>query len=197
MVVSEVVADSSALPPATPPEDKQPRPTPCGWRDAALYRLAEEVGKALQQRGMMLATAESCTGGWVGAAVTAVPGSSLWFDRGFITYTDEAKQDMLGVAAATLERHGAVSEPTVREMAAGALSRSRAQVALAISGIAGPGGGTAEKPVGTVWLAWGFANGTIASARRQFAGARDEVRRQAVECGLQGVLDRLSETGVE
>lgn len=159
--------------------------------DEMLYRLAEEVGKALQQRGMMLATAESCTGGWVGAAVTAVPGSSLWFDRGFITYTNEAKQDMLGVAAATLERHGAVSEPTVREMAAGALSRSRAQVALAISGIAGPSGGTAEKPVGTVWLAWGFANGTLTSERRQFAGARDEVRRQAVEYGLQGLLERL------
>lgn len=159
--------------------------------DEMLYRLAEEVGKALQQRGMTLATAESCTGGWVGAAVTAVPGSSLWFDRGFITYTNEAKQDMLGVAAATLERHGAVSEPTVREMAAGALSRSRAQVALAISGIAGPSGGTAEKPVGTVWLAWGFANGALASEWRQFAGARDEVRRQAVECGLQGLLERL------
>lgn len=159
--------------------------------DSALYRLAEEVGKALQQRGMMLATAESCTGGWVAEAVTAVPGSSGWFDRGFITYTNDSKQDMLGVAAATLARHGAVSEATVREMASGALKNSRAQVALAISGIAGPTGGTAEKPVGTVWIAWAFANGAVASEKRVFAGGRREVRQQAVERALQGLLDYL------
>ncbi|MDP2877932.1 MAG: nicotinamide-nucleotide amidase [Sulfuricella sp.] len=159
--------------------------------ERALFDLAEQVGTALKTRAMMLATAESCTGGWVGAAVTAVPGSSLWFDRGFITYTNEAKREMLGVAAATLERHGAVSEQTVREMASGALNNSRGQVALAISGIAGPGGGTPEKPVGTVWFAWGFANGAVASERRQFAGDRREVRRQAVECGLRGLLERL------
>lgn len=157
----------------------------------ALYRLAEEVGRALQQRGMMLATAESCTGGWVAEAVTAVPGSSGWFDRGFVTYTNDAKQDMLGVAAATLARHGAVSEPTVREMAAGALNNSRAQAALAISGIAGPGGGTAEKPVGTVWIAWAFADGTVASEKCAFAGDRREVRQQAVERALRGLLERL------
>jgi nicotinamide-nucleotide amidase len=159
--------------------------------DDELYRLAESVGNALKQHGMMLATAESCTGGWVGEAVTAVPGSSLWFDRGFITYTNEAKQEMLGVAAATLEQHGAVSEQTVREMVSGALNNSRAKVALAISGIAGPGGGTPEKPVGTVWFAWGFANGAVASEWRQFSGDRREVRRQAVERGLQGLLERL------
>lgn len=156
-----------------------------------LYRLAECVGNVLKQRAMMLASAESCTGGWVGEAVTAVPGSSLWFDRGFITYTNEAKQEMLGVAAATLATYGAVSEQTVREMASGALNNSRAQVALAISGIAGPGGGTPEKPVGTVWFAWGFASGAVASERRQFSGDRREVRRQAVECGLRGLLERL------
>jgi nicotinamide-nucleotide amidase len=164
-------------------------------KDATLYRLAEEMGKALQQRGMMLATAESCTGGWVAEAVTAVPGSSSWFDRGFITYTNDAKQDMLGVAAATLAQHGAVSEPTVREMAAGALRNSRAQAALAISGIAGPSGGTAEKPVGTVWIAWALANGAAASEKRVFAGGRREVRQQAVERALRGLLELLEGRG--
>jgi len=159
--------------------------------DDELYRLAESVGNALKQRAMMLATAESCTGGWVGEAVTAVPGSSLWFDRGFVTYTNEAKQEMLGVTAATLEQHGAVSEQTVREMASGALNNSRAQAALAISGIAGPGGGTEEKPVGTVCIAWAFANGAVASEKRVFAGDRREVRQQAVERALQGLLERL------
>ena len=159
--------------------------------ERALFELAEQVGTALKMRVMMLATAESCTGGWVGEAVTAVPGSSNWFDRGFITYTNEAKQEMLGVSAATLEQHGAVSEQTVREMVSGALSNSRGQAALAISGIAGPGGGTPEKPVGTVWFAWGFAKGAVTCERRYFSGDRREVRRQAVECGLQGLLERL------
>lgn len=159
--------------------------------DDALYQLAEEVGTELKRRGMMLVTAESCTGGWVGEAITAVPGSSCWFDRGFITYTNEAKQEMLGVAAATLEQHGAVSESTVREMVLGALNNSHAQVALAISGIAGPGGGTPEKPVGMVCFAWGFAKGPAASEWKQLEGDRYEVRRQAVEHGLHGLLERL------
>lgn len=159
--------------------------------DDKLYRLAEEVGNALRQRAMMLVTAESCTGGWVGEAVTAVPGSSGWYDRGFVTYTNEAKQEMLGVAAATLATYGAVSEQTVREMASGALHNSRAQAALAISGIAGPGGGTADKPVGTVCIAWVLANGVVASERLEFAGDRREVRQQAVERALQGLLECL------
>lgn len=161
--------------------------------DDTLYRLAEEVGSELKRRGMALVTAESCTGGWVGEAITAVPGSSHWFDRGFITYTNEAKQEMLGVAAATLEAYGAVSEPVVREMASGAMENSRAQVALAISGIAGPGGGTPEKPVGTVCFAWGFENGSVTSDRKHLAGDRYAVRRQAVEYVLQGLLDRLKD----
>jgi len=156
-----------------------------------LFDLAEQVGMALKTRAMMLAIAESCTGGWVGEAVTAVPGSSPWFDRGFITYTNEAKQEMLGVSAATLGQCGAVSEQTVLEMVSGVLNNSRAQVALAISGIAGPGGGAPEKPVGTVWFAWGFKNGAVASERQQFAGDRYEVRRQAVKAALQGLLGRL------
>jgi len=153
-----------------------------------LYPLAEEVGRFLKKRGWMLATAESCTGGWVGEAVTAVSGSSAWYDRGFITYTNEAKQEMLGVSPETLAAHGAVSEATVREMAAGALQRSRAQVAVAISGIAGPTGGTPEKPVGLVWFAWAFADGRVVAERQVFSGDRREVRRQAVEVALRGVL---------
>src|SRR5512135_3018157 len=119
-----------------------------------LSMLAMQVGAGLKARGLMLATAESCTGGWVAQAVTAIAGSSDWFDRGFVTYSDAAKQEMLGVSAGTLGRHGAVSEHTAREMAAGALAHSRAQVALAITGIAGPGGGSSEKPVGMVCFAW-------------------------------------------
>lgn len=159
-----------------------------------IYRLAEQLGQALKKYDLMLVTAESCTGGWVGEAVTAVAGSSTWFDRGFITYTNESKQDMLGVSMRTLAHAGAVSEKTVREMAAGALKHSRAQVAVAISGVAGPGGGTPEKPVGTVWFAWAFADGRMESEQRLFPGDRREIRGQAVETALRGLLVRL---GVE
>lgn len=154
-----------------------------------LQRLSEQVGAALKARGWMLASAESCTGGWVGEAVTAVPGSSHWYDRGFITYTNEAKQEMLGVASETLARFGAVSEETVREMVSGVLTHSRAQVALAISGIAGPGGATPQKPVGMVCLAWGVKDGPIRVQTRHFSGDRQQVRAQAVAAALQGVLE--------
>ena len=153
-----------------------------------LLRLSEQLGAALKARGWMLASAESCTGGWVGEVVTAVPGSSHWYDRGFITYTNEAKQEMLGVAPETLARYGAVSEQTVREMVAGALRHSRAQVALAISGIAGPGGGSPQKPVGMVCLAWGAKDGSVQAQTRHFSGDRQQVRAQAVAAALQGVL---------
>jgi nicotinamide-nucleotide amidase len=116
--------------------------------------LATQVGALLKSHGLMLATAESCTGGGVAQAITEVAGSSAWFERGFVTYSNLSKQQMMGVREATLKQHGAVSEMTVREMVAGALQHSAAQVALAVSGVAGPGGGTAEKPVGTVWFAW-------------------------------------------
>jgi nicotinamide-nucleotide amidase len=159
--------------------------------DDELYRLAAEIGEALKARGLMLATAESCTGGWVGEAVTAVPGSSHWYERGFITYTDRSKQEMLGVSAQTLTRYGAVSEAVVREMVAGALERSHAQVALAISGIAGPGGGTPDKPVGMVCLAWGAKDSAIVAETHRFDGDRRKVRRQAVEAALRGVLAHL------
>lgn len=156
-----------------------------------LYELAERVGAALKARGMMLVVAESCTGGWVSEAVTMVPGSSEWFERGFVTYTYISKREMLGVNSDTLGAHGAVSEPTVREMAAGALARSHAQAAIAVSGTAGPGGGTLEKPVGTVCLAWATADGRPTSETRHFAGDREAVRRQAVQRALEGLLNLL------
>jgi nicotinamide-nucleotide amidase len=156
-----------------------------------LSQLAERVGTALKSRGLMLATAESCTGGWVGEAVTSVAGSSRWYDRGFITYTNEAKQEMLSVSAQTLSEYGAVSEQTVREMAAGALKHSRADVTLAISGIAGPGGATPGKPVGTVCMAWAMRSGAAYSKLFHFDGDRGDVRRQAVVAALQGVLQVL------
>ncbi|MFH1493324.1 MAG: nicotinamide-nucleotide amidase [Pseudomonadota bacterium] len=159
--------------------------------DESLFRLAEETGQALKARGWMLATAESCTGGWVGEAVTAVPGSSVWYDRGFITYTNASKQEMLGVQAETLAQHGAVSEETVREMAAGVLRHSQAHISLSISGIAGPTGGSPDKPVGTVCFAWCIKNGPLKSERRIFAGDRHAVRQQAVSHALRGVLALL------
>jgi len=152
--------------------------------------LARKVGEALTARGCKLVTAESCTGGWVAMALTAIAGSSDWFERGYVTYSNEAKREALGVSADTLRRHGAVSEETAREMAAGALARSHGQVALAITGIAGPTGGSADKPVGTVCFAW--ADGSnIRSETRRFDGDRERVRRQSVVHALQGVLESL------
>ena len=159
--------------------------------DAELYELSGRVGDALKSRGLMMAAAESCTGGWIGQAVTMVPGSSQWFDRGFVTYTNGAKQEMLGVRSATLEKFGAVSEQTVLEMVTGALSRSRAQVAVAVSGIAGPDGGSAQKPVGTVALAWAEKGARGEARSMHFRGDRDAVRRQAVLAALEGLLAML------
>ncbi len=160
--------------------------------DSALYRLAEQVGEALKARSLMLVTAESCTGGWVSEAVTMVPGSSDWFERGFVTYTYVSKREMLGVKETTLASHGAVAEEIVREMVAGALARSHAQVAVAVSGIAGPGGGTPDKPVGTVCLAWGMKDGVARSETARYLGDREAVRRQAVERALRGVIELLA-----
>jgi nicotinamide-nucleotide amidase len=154
--------------------------------DSELEHIAAELGRALEQSRLMLATAESCTGGWVARVMTAVPGSSNWFERGFVTYSDAAKTEMLGVGADILTRHGAVSEPAVRAMAEGALARSHAQIALAITGIAGPAGGTADKPVGTVWFAWARRGEATQAQRRRFGGDRDAVRRQAVGVALGG-----------
>jgi nicotinamide-nucleotide amidase len=155
-----------------------------------MNELAQQVGAALKARGLRLVTAESCTGGWVSMALTAVAGSSDWFERGYVTYSNAAKREDLGVAEDTLRRHGAVSEETAREMVAGALQRSGAQVALAITGIAGPTGGTPAKPVGTVCFAWAHGS-NISSETRRFAGDRESVRRQSVDHALQGLLQLL------
>ena len=160
-----------------------------------LFHLARKVGAALKRRGVMLTTAESCTGGWISEAVTMVPGSSDWFERGFVTYTYISKREMLGVKDATLEKHGAVSEEVVREMAQGAIARSHAQVAVAVSGVAGPSGGTPDKPVGTVCFAWSTKQGKLASETKRFAGDRESVRRQSVARALQGVIALLAAPG--
>lgn len=156
-----------------------------------LYKLAARVGKALKTRKLMLVTAESCTGGWLGEAVTMVPGSSDWYERGFITYTYISKRELLGIKRQTLDKFGAVSEQTARDMAAGALKNSHAQVAVSVSGTAGPDGGTPDKPVGTVCLAWCLKNGEMVSEARHFKGNRQTIRRKAVKRALQGVLDLL------
>ena len=136
----------------------------------------------------MLVTAESCTGGWVGQAVTAVSGSSAWYERGYITYSNTAKCEMLGVQQATLDQYGAVSSQTAQEMAIGALNRSHAQISVAITGIAGPDGGTATKPVGMVCFAWAARDGLVQQETHYFSGDREAIRRQAVATALQGIL---------
>jgi nicotinamide-nucleotide amidase len=157
----------------------------------ALEAAGADVGRALERAGWMLATAESCTGGWIAQAITATAGSSAWFDRGFVTYSNDAKQDLLGVAAATLARHGAVSEPTAREMAAGALARSRAAIAVSVTGVAGPSGGTPAKPVGTVCIGWAVRDGAVEAATLHLPGDRAAVRRASVAAALAGVLERI------
>ena len=161
--------------------------------DEPLRALSEAVGEALGRRGLRLICAESCTGGQVAAVVTETAGSSAWFDRGFVTYSNESKQEMLGVPAGVIGQQGAVSEETVRAMASGALARSRAQVSLAVSGIAGPGGATPGKPVGTVCFAWALSLEPLllSSETRCFSGSREDVRRQAVRHALAGLLQRL------
>ncbi len=155
---------------------------------AELESLAAELGAALLRCGMMLAAAESCTGGWAAQALTAVAGSSAWFERGFVTYSNDAKVEMLGVRQEALETFGAVSEETAREMVEGALAHSRAQAAFAITGIAGPSGGTLDKPVGTVCFAWARAGAEVVSARHRFSGDRRQVRAQSVQEALRNML---------
>ena len=159
--------------------------------DETLYRLSARLGRLLKRRELMIATAESCTGGWIGQAITMVPGSSEWFERGFITYTYISKREVLGVKPRTLARYGAVSEQVVEEMARGALAHSHAQVSVAISGVAGPSGGTPEKPVGTVCLAWALKRGPLVVETRRFRGDRNTVRRRSVAHALRGALKIL------
>lgn len=155
--------------------------------------LTAQLAEALVRRRERLVVAESCTGGWVAKVCTDRAGSSAWFDRGFVSYSNEAKQELLGVSQTTLARQGAVSRETVIEMASGAMARSRAQWAVAISGIAGPGGGTTAKPVGTVWFAWTGTDGWQHACEERFAGDRDAVRSCAVERCLQVLVDHLDQ----
>lgn len=154
--------------------------------------IAAQVGAVLKSHGLLLATAESCTGGGVAQALTDISGSSAWFERGFVTYSNISKVEMLDVRQSTLDTHGAVSEATVREMAEGALVHSYAHISLAVSGIAGPEGGTAEKPVGTVWFAWALRGGEVYAQRHHLHDGRAAVREQSVQIALLGVLDLLN-----
>ncbi|QDX81918.1 damage-inducible protein CinA [Denitratisoma sp. DHT3] len=159
--------------------------------DAQLSELSARVGAALKERGLRLATAESCTGGWVAQVVTHTTGSSDWFGDGFVTYSNSAKERQLGVSPGTLAREGAVSLETAREMAQGALANSNAMIALAITGIAGPTGGSPDKPVGTVCFAWCWRGETPRAQRRRFGGDRETVRRQSVIHALEQLLELI------
>lgn len=164
--------------------------------ELAIIRLAAEVGERLMQQGLLMVSAESCTGGWLGQAITAIAGSSVWYDRGFITYSNRSKNEMLGVSLATLEKHGAVSEVTAQEMAFGAQKNSQVQVSVAITGIAGPTGGNKDKPIGTVCFAWMLKDGPINSETCFFSGNREAVRRQSVMRALQGLMKLLDARAV-
>lgn len=159
--------------------------------DNQIFTLAERTGRLLARHKILLVTAESCTGGWIAEAVTAVAGSSAWFERGFVSYSNQAKQDMLGVPANTLKQHGAVSEEVVLEMARGAIQYSKGHISIAVSGVAGPDGGTAEKPVGTVWIGWGQKLGHAEAECFLFRGDRQAIREQTVIRALQGLIARM------
>ena len=156
-----------------------------------IAELTARLAELMQGRGLMLATAESCTGGMIAAACTDLAGSSVWFERGFVSYSNAAKTQLLGVPADCIASHGAVSEPVARAMALGALTHSAAQVAVAVTGVAGPGGGSPDKPVGTVWIAWAMAD-QVRAERMQFSGDRAAVRQATVEHALQGLVTLLA-----
>lgn len=156
--------------------------------DIELHQLTTQVAECLLELKWHLSVAESCTGGWVGKCCTDLAGSSTWFDRGFITYSNQSKQDCLHVNELTLQKYGAVSEHTAREMADGALAESMADISVAITGIAGPDGGTIDKPVGTVWFAWITKYSVVQTHCAHFEGDRESIRRQAVKLALQGII---------
>ena len=160
--------------------------------DAELAALVETLATRLIARDARIATAESCTGGWLAKCLTDRPGSSAWFEYGFVTYGNAAKGAMLGVGEGTLAAHGAVSVEVAEQMAIGARLASSAEIAVAITGIAGPDGGTADKPVGTVWLAWAGPGPVLVAEQRRFEGDRDAIRRQSVAAALQGCIGRLA-----
>ncbi|MDP4548609.1 MAG: nicotinamide-nucleotide amidohydrolase family protein [Marinobacter sp.] len=159
--------------------------------DLALEQAGNALAELLEQQGRTMATAESCTGGWVAKVLTDRAGSSAYLMAGLVTYSNESKQAILGVEASSLDAYGAVSEVVVRQMVAGAIRVAGVDVAVAISGIAGPGGGSESKPVGTVWFAWGTGDGRVEASVKRFDGDREQVRRQAVLYVLQGVTKFL------
>lgn len=165
----------------------RPAPIETGGNVDEITRLAASLGKLLQMSNAQVTTAESCTGGGIAEAITRIGGSSGWFEAGYVTYSNAQKTLQLSVDEALFDAVGAVSEEVVRAMAQGAQLRSGARYAVAVSGVAGPGGGSVEKPVGTVWLCWG-AGENLLTERRQFAGDRDEVRRQTVKAALEGLI---------
>jgi nicotinamide-nucleotide amidase len=158
-----------------------------------ILKLTTQLADLLIQREWKLTTAESCTGGGLAFYLTQISGSSAWFERGFVTYSNSSKEEMLGVKPLTLTVFGAVSEPTAREMAEGALQKSQAQVSVAITGIAGPTGGTADKPVGTVWIAWSGINGDTEACVDIFSGNRDAVREQTIMLALEKLIEFIRE----
>ncbi|BDZ72583.1 MULTISPECIES: CinA family protein [Methylophaga] len=156
--------------------------------DASLQAKIIQVAETLNKKHLMLATAESCTGGWVAKCCTDLAGSSSWFERGFVTYSNQAKHEQLGVKLASLDQYGAVSQLVAEEMAIGTLRHSKADISVSLTGIAGPGGGTENKPVGTVWIAWASQRDKVSSQLFQFDGDRESVRRQAVLAALSGII---------
>lgn len=163
--------------------------------DADILTLVAEVGTALKISGERIVTAESCTGGELAQSLTSVPGSSSWFERGYVTYSDRSKTEMLGVPAGLIVDHGAVSEQAVRAMAEGALARSGASLSVAITGIAGPGGGSTDKPVGTVWIGWSRAGRATRAKRFLFTGDRNVIRGHSVRAALRGLVESMREPG--
>ena len=162
-------------------------------QETSIEELVQQLAAKLNEKGWMLATAESCTGGMIAAACTDLAGSSQWFERGFVTYSNEAKTEMLGVPAEMIAKHGAVSEEVVRAMAEGAIRHSRAQVSIAVTGIAGPGGGSVEKPVGTVWVGWCVQEATY-STLLNLSGSRHQIRQSTAAFALQTMRRKLSHT---
>ncbi len=160
--------------------------------ETELLQLAAQLGRSLHENGEKIATAESCTGGWIAQMITEIAGSSAWFDRGFVTYSNAAKVQMLGVKPETLQQYGAVSAETAREMVNGALAHSEATCAIAVTGIAGPDGGTLEKPVGTVYIAWQSKHKATKVIKQQFSGDRHQIRAQTVKIAIEGVLSSIT-----
>jgi nicotinamide-nucleotide amidase len=157
--------------------------------DRDLTTLARRLGRACLARKLMVGVAESCTGGGVAEAITRIPGSSAWFERGFVTYTNDAKRELLGVPAKALTRFGAVSGEVAQAMARGVLRRSPCRVSVAVTGVAGPGGGTRSKPVGLVWFAWAVRSGPVQAYSQRFRGGRLAIRRQSVAVAIQGLIE--------